>query len=47
MGIAVPVDDQRLANLIQSYLTALRDSGALQKATAFWFRDPSWVKDLR
>ncbi len=47
MGIAVALDNPRLANLIQTYLTALSDSGALEKARAFWFRDPSWVKNLR
>ncbi len=47
MGIAVDSDDPRLANLVQTYLTALEDRGVLDKARAFWFRDPSWVKDLR
>jgi ABC-type amino acid transport substrate-binding protein len=47
MGIAVPPDDPRLANLIEKYLTALRDRGVLQQARSFWFEDPSWVKDLR
>ncbi|MEN8181126.1 MAG: transporter substrate-binding domain-containing protein [Myxococcota bacterium] len=47
MGIAVDADDPRLANLVQTYLTALMDSGALEKARGFWFKDPSWVKDLR
>ncbi len=47
MGIAVARDDPRLANLIQNFLTALGDAGALETARAFWFKDPSWVKDLR
>jgi len=47
MGIAVRLDAPRLANLIQTYLNALAESGALERAQAFWFKDPSWVKDLR
>ena len=47
MGIAVAADDPRLANLVQTYLNALSERGVLDKARAFWFRDPSWVKDLR
>ena len=47
MGIAVDSDDPRLANLVETYLTALEDRGVLDKARAFWFKDPSWVKDLR
>ena len=47
MGIAVAQDEPRLANLVQTYLTALSNSGTLEKARAFWFKDPSWVKDLR
>jgi polar amino acid transport system substrate-binding protein len=47
MGIAVGVDDTRLARLIGIYLEALEDRGVLQQARDFWFRDPSWVKSLR
>ncbi|UCE84945.1 MAG: transporter substrate-binding domain-containing protein [Deltaproteobacteria bacterium] len=47
MGIALPPDDARLAGLIQAYLDALREGGALEKATRIWFKDPSWVKQLR
>lgn len=47
MGIAVDSDDPRLANLVQTYLNALEERGVLDKARAFWFRDPSWVRDLR
>jgi ABC-type amino acid transport substrate-binding protein len=47
MGIAAPADDPRFSHLIQSYLEALEDRGALQKARDFWFEDESWVKDLR
>lgn len=47
MGIAVPQDQPHLANLLQSYLTALANTGTLEKVRQFWFKDPSWVKDLR
>lgn len=47
MGIAVRQDEPQLANLIRTYLTALDDSGVLGRAKQFWFKDPSWVKDLR
>jgi polar amino acid transport system substrate-binding protein len=47
MGIAVPQDQPHLANLLQSYLTALANKGTLERVRQFWFKDPSWVKDLR
>lgn len=47
MGIAIAPDDPRLANLVQAYLDALAQSGALERARAFWFEDPSWVGSLR
>ena len=47
MGIAVPLDQPKLANLLETYLSALRDSGALAKARDFWFEDSSWVASLR
>jgi len=46
MGIAVPLDEPRLANLVQTYLNALAERGTLAKAQQFWLKDPSWVKDL-
>ena len=47
MGIAIAPGDPRFANLIQTYLSALEEHGILEKARAFWFKDPAWVKDLR
>ena len=47
MGIAVPQDQPHLANLLRSYLAALADTGTLEKVRQFWFKDPSWVADLR
>jgi len=47
IGIAVPLDDPRLASLVQTYLDALASRGVLEKARDFWMKDPSWVKDIR
>jgi len=47
MGIAVPLDEPQLANLLRTYFTALAESGALERAQTVWFKDPSWVKSLR
>lgn len=47
MGIALHPDETRLARMIQSYLKSLEERGALQKARDFWFRDSSWVGDVR
>lgn len=47
MGIAVPLDQQKLANLLETYLSSLRESGALEKARDFWFADSSWIENLR
>ena len=47
MGIAVALDQPQLTNLLRSYFTALSETGALEKTKAIWFKDPSWVKDLR
>ena len=47
MGIGVPLDEPRLANLVQVYLNALAEHGTLDKAKAFWLKDPSWTKDVR
>jgi ABC-type amino acid transport substrate-binding protein len=47
MGIALSPDDPRLANLVQTYLDALAQSGALEKARSFWFQDESWVEALK
>jgi len=47
MGIAVPRDDPRFANVIQLYFNALAETGALERVRTFWFTDPSWVQGLR
>lgn len=47
MGIAVAPDDAKLAGLVQTYLDALSSRGVLAKASEFWMKDPSWVKEVR
>lgn len=47
IGIAVPPDEPLLQNLLENYLDALERTGALDRATSFWFQDRSWVKVLR
>ena len=47
LGIALPLDDPRLAGLVQTYLDALGSRGVLEKANDFWMKDPSWAKDIR
>jgi ABC-type amino acid transport substrate-binding protein len=46
LGIAVPHGEPNLVNLLETYLAALRESGGLQKAQDYWFRDPSWIERL-
>jgi polar amino acid transport system substrate-binding protein len=47
MGIAVPLDQPRLANLIRIYFDALSQSQGLEEAKSFWFKNPAWVVNLR
>ncbi len=47
MGIAVRHDDPRLANLLETYLESLEESGALATARDYWFENSEWVQDLR
>lgn len=47
MGIALPLDEEKLANLLEAYLKSLRESGALARARDYWFENESWVKDLK
>ena len=46
IGIALPAGDAQLANLVGNYLAALEDAGVLGAARAFWFEDPSWLREL-
>lgn len=47
MGVAVASDQARFARMIETYLTALKEQGVIEKARAFWFEDPSWVEGIR
>ncbi len=47
IGIALPKAEPNLLNLLNTYLTSLESSGALDRARSFWFENSSWVKDLR
>ncbi len=46
IGIAVPLEEPRFADLLEHYLSALRESGALQKTRAAWFEDTSWMNSM-
>jgi polar amino acid transport system substrate-binding protein len=46
IGIAIPPDEGLLANLLENYLDALEQTGALDRARRFWFEDPSWLRAL-
>ena len=47
MGIAIKSGQQAFGRLLDTYLRSLRDSGTLDRATQFWFKDPSWIKQIR
>jgi polar amino acid transport system substrate-binding protein len=47
MGVAIALDNARFARMIQTYLTALKEQGVIEKARAFWLEDPSWVSGIR
>lgn len=47
MGIAAPLDEPRLASLLQTYLDALEANGGLERMRKVWFEDSAWVAELR
>jgi len=47
IGIALPGNDPRLANLVQNFLNTMRGSGALLELKAGWFLDSSWLDELK
>jgi polar amino acid transport system substrate-binding protein len=47
LGIAVPPNDPLLVNWVQNFLNTLDKGGELELIKERWFKDPSWVKDLR
>jgi polar amino acid transport system substrate-binding protein len=47
LGIAIPANDFLLINWLQNFLHTLEKDGALGVIVDKWFKDGSWVKDLR
>jgi polar amino acid transport system substrate-binding protein len=46
LGIAVK-EDTLLINWLNNFLNILEGSGQLKKRSDYWFKNPSWIKDLR
>ncbi len=47
VGIALPLDDEHLLNLIDNYLASLELSGTLEMLEELWFGDDSWMHQLK
>jgi polar amino acid transport system substrate-binding protein len=47
LGIAIPANDLLLLNWLQNFLFILDKGGELNMMMKRWFKDGSWVKDLR
>ena len=47
IGIALPPNDPLLVNWVQNYMNALEGSGQLKAFGDRWFKDGSWIKDLK
>jgi polar amino acid transport system substrate-binding protein len=47
LGIAIPPDDFLLINWLQNFLHTVEKDGSLGMIVDRWFKDGSWVKDLR
>ena len=47
IGIALPANDPLLVNWVQNFLNTLEKGGELEVIKERWFKDPSWVKNLR
>jgi polar amino acid transport system substrate-binding protein len=47
IGIALPANDPLLVNWVQNFLNTLEKSGEMEILAQRWFKDPSWVKNLR
>lgn len=45
LGIAVK-EDTLLINWLDNFLNILDASGQLKKRSEYWFKDPSWIKEL-
>ncbi len=47
LGIAIPANDLLLLNWVQNFLNIIEKDGTLGMAVERWFKDGSWVKQLR
>lgn len=46
IGIAVPVNDAQLLNLVQNYVTALEGTGILEALRQAWLENGAWIAAL-
>jgi polar amino acid transport system substrate-binding protein len=47
LGIAIPPNDFLLVNLLQNLLNTMQKDGSLEMIIDRWFKDGSWVSQLR
>ena len=47
LGIAIPANDFLLINWLQNFLNTLEKDGAMEMIVERWFKDGSWVSQLR
>jgi len=47
LGIAIPPNDFLLINWLQNFINTVEKDGSLGMIVDRWFKDGSWVKDLR
>ncbi len=47
LGIAIPANDLLLINWLQNFLNAVGKTGELEVSIGRWFKDGSWVNQLR
>ncbi len=46
IGIALPSNDPQFVNLVDNFLTTLKDSKGLNALRDQWFKDGSWLREL-
>jgi polar amino acid transport system substrate-binding protein len=47
LGIAIPANDFLLINWLQNFLHTMEKDGSMGMIVDKWFKDGSWVKQLR
>jgi polar amino acid transport system substrate-binding protein len=47
LGIAVPPNDPLLVNLLQNFLNMMDKDGTMDMIAKRWFKDSSWVSQMR